>query len=332
MSAVTTTMRVMAVPKPGGPEALTLEHRLVPAPGEGEVLIHVAAAGLNRADVLQRKGVYPPPRGAPDYPGLEVAGTVAALGTGVTGFSVGQPVCALLQGGGYAEYAVAPAGQTLPVPGGLSLVEAASLPEAYFTVWSNVFGFGGLVPGETLLVHGGSSGIGVAAIQLAAVRSHAVYATAGSDEKCRYCETLGARAAINYRQQDFVAALREATGGRGIDVVLDMVAGDYLQRNLELLAPNGRIVIIATQGGHAASIDLRQVMLKRATITGSTLRPQPVSFKQEIKAALLQNVWPLLETGTLKPVVDRVLPLAAAAEAHAYMETSAHRGKIILTV
>jgi NADPH2:quinone reductase len=331
MSSVTTTMRVMAVPRPGGPEALTLEHRLVPAPREDEVLIRVAAAGLNRADVLQRKGAYPPPRDAPDYPGLEVAGTVVAVGVGVTGFTNGQPVCALLQGGGYADYAVAPAGQTLPVPAGLSLVEAASLPEAYFTVWSNVYGFGRLAPGESLLVHGGSSGIGVAAIQLAAVRGQVVYATAGTDDKCRYCESLGARAAINYRQQDFVAALREASAGRGVDVVLDMVGGDYLPRNLEVLAPQGRIVIIATQGGSTATIDLRQVMLKRAVITGSTLRPQPVAFKKAIKAELLQHVWPLLAAGTLKPIVDRVLPLTAAAEAHAYMETSAHRGKIVLT-
>lgn len=330
MTTMPETMLVMAVQEPGGPSALVAEERRVPRPGAGEVLIAIAAAGLNRADILQRKGAYPPPAGAPDYPGLEVAGTVAAVGDDVTGFSTGDRVCALLQGGGYARYCTAPAGQTLPVPAGLGFIEAASLPEACFTVWSNVYGFGRLAPGESLLVHGGSSGIGVTAIQLARARGHDVYATAGSDAKCRGCEKLGARLAINYREEDFVAALREATAGRGVDVVLDMIGGSYLERNLDVLAPDGRLVTIATQGGTSATLDLRRVMMKRLVITGSTLRPQPVSFKRGIKAALLAHVWPLIEQGAVRPIVDRVFPLTAAAEAHAYMESGVHQGKIVL--
>lgn len=326
------TMRVIDVPEPGGPAALTVSERKVPTPADGEVLISVAAAGVNRADVLQRRGGYPPPPGAPDWPGLEVAGTVAAVGRGVREFSTGDAVCALLQGGGYAEYCVAAVGQCLPIPAGLDMAEAASLPEACFTVWSNVFEVARLGPGESLLVHGGSSGIGVIAIQLASALGNQVFATAGTDEKCRFCERLGAIRAVNYHDEDFVAALKEPTAGRGVDVILDMVAGDYLARNLELLAPEGRVIVIATMGGSQTQIDLRQVMTKRLIITGSTLRPRSVSFKSRIKARLLERVWPLIESGAVRPIIDRQLSLTEAAEAHAYMESSAHKGKIILTV
>ncbi len=322
----------MDVPEPGGPEALIVSERTVPAPAAGEVLIRIAAAGVNRADVLQRRGVYPPPPGAPVWPGLEVAGRVVALGSGVGEFSVGDTVCALLQGGGYAEYCVAAVGQCLPIPAGLDMIEAASLPEACFTVWSNVFERARLGPDESLLVHGGSSGIGVTAIQLATALGSRVFATAGTDEKCRFCEQLGATRAVNYHDEDFVTALRELTAGRGVDVILDMVAGDYLERNLELLAPEGRVVIIATIGGSRAQIDLRQVMTKRLTVTGSTLRPRSISFKSRIKARLAERVWPLIESGEVRPIIDRILPMSQAAEAHAYMESSAHKGKIILTV
>lgn len=325
-------MRVIDVPQPGGPDALVVAQRPTPTPQASEVLIQVAAAGINRADVLQRKGGYPPPPGAPTYPGLEVAGVVAAAGSAVREFKVGDKVCALLQGGGYAEYCTADEGQVLPVPGSLSMIEAASLPEAYFTVWSNVFGFGRLQPGETLLVHGGSSGIGVAAIQLAKALGHTVFTTAGSDEKCRFCEQLGARRAINYKTEDFAAVIGEATGKQGVNVVLDMVGGSYLSKNLSCLAVEGRLVMIATQGGTKGELDLLRIMQRRLVVTGSTLRSRDVTFKRSIKERLLNVVWPLLARGDIKPIVDRVYPLERASEAHAYMESSAHRGKIVLSV
>ena len=325
-------MKVVDVPQPGGPEALVLAERPVPEPGRGEVLIKVAAAGLNRADILQRRGFYPSPSGAPSYPGLEVSGTVAALGDGVTEFKVGDAVCALLQGGGYAEYCRVDAGQVLPIPGSLDMVEAAALPEAMFTVWSNVFQFGRLQQSETLLVHGGSSGIGVAAIQLAAARGHTVFATAGSDDKCRFCESLGARRAIDYKTGDFVAEIAKETAGRGVDVVLDMVGGSYVARNLQVLATEGRLVMIATQGGAKGEIDVLRIMQQRLVITGSTLRPRSAEFKRAIRDQLLQNVWPLLETGKISPVVDSVFALAEAGRAHARMESGEHKGKIILAV
>jgi len=323
---------VIDVPQPGGPDALVVAQRPTPTRQAIEVLSRVAAAGINRADVLQRKGGYPPPPGAPTYPGLEVAGVVAAAGSAVREFKVGDKVCALLQGGGYAEYCTADEGQVLPVPGSLSMIEAASLPEAYFTVWSNVFGFGRLQPGETLLVHGGSSGIGVAAIQLAKALGHTVFTTAGSDEKCRFCEQLGARRAINYKTEDFAAVIGEATGKQGVNVVLDMVGGSYLSKNLSCLAVEGRLVMIATQGGTKGELDLLRIMQRRLVVTGSTLRSRDVTFKRSIKERLLSVVWPLLARGEIRPIVDRVYPLEQAHEAHAYMESSAHRGKIVLSV
>jgi NADPH2:quinone reductase len=341
MIALPSTMRVVEVSEPGGPEALVLRERTLPALPPEHVLIRVAAAGLNRADILQRRGVYPPPPGAPDYPGLEVSGTVVATSAPAAAGSshraagelrIGDEVCALLQGGGYAEYCAAPIGQTLRVPSGVSLVDAAALPEAFFTVWSNIWDVGRLAAGETLLVHGGSSGIGVAAIQLARALGHRVLTTAGSDEKCSFCAGLGAQPAINYRSEDFVAVARGATGGRGVDVVLDMVAGEYVERNLDALAPGGRLVVIATQGGTRATVDMRIVMMKRLIVTGSMLRPQPVSFKQAIKEELRRRVWPLIESGDVRPVVDRIFPFDQAAAAHAYMESGAHMGKILLEI
>lgn len=332
MSAAGQRMKVIDVPQPGGPEALVLVERPVPQPAPGEVLIEVAAAGLNRADILQRRGLYPTPPGAPSHPGLEVAGTIAGIGAQVTEFKVGDRVCALLQGGGYAEYCCVDAGQVLPIPGSLDMIEAASLPEAMFTVWSNVFGFGRLQPGETLLVHGGSSGIGVAAIQLAAALGHTVFATAGSADKCRFCESLGARRAIDYKSEDFVAAIARETGGRGVDVVFDMVGGSYVPRNLQVLATQGRLVIIATQGGVKGEIDVLRIMLQRLVITGSTLRPRSVEFKRAIRDQLLEKVWPLIAAGRVRPIVDSVFALAEASKAHARMESSEHKGKIILAL
>lgn len=324
-------MKVVDVPQPGGPEALVLTERPVPEPGRGEVLIRVAAAGLNRADVLQRRGFYPSPAGAPSYPGLEVSGTIAALGDGVTEFKVGDPVCALLAGGGYAEYCCVDAGQVLPIPESLDMIQAAALPEAMFTVWSNVFVFGRLQQGESLLVHGGSSGIGVTAIQLAAVRGHMVFATAGSADKCRFCESLGARRAIDYKTEDFVTAIAQETAGRGVNVVLDMVGGSYVARNLQVLATEGRLVMIATQGGAKGEIDVTRIMQQRLFVTGSTLRPRSAEFKRAMRDQLLQQVWPLLASGRVRPVVDSVFALAEAGKAHARMESSEHMGKIILT-
>ena len=325
-------MRIVDAPTPGGAETLCVREVALPELPPGHVLIRVAAAGVNRADLLQRRGVYPSPPGAPAWPGLEVSGTVAAVSDGVGGFATGDRVCALLQGGGYAEYCAAPAGQTLPIPRAVGLVEAAALPEALFTVWSNVYDLGRLAAGERLLVHGGSSGIGVMAIQLARATGNEVATTAGSDEKCRFCAELGARPAINYRTQDFVAVLREATAGRGVDVVLDMVAGDYLRRDVEALARDGRVVVIATQGGTSATLDMRVVMSKRALVTGALLRPQSVAFKEAIKGRLLDRVWPLVEAGDVRPVVDSTFAIEDAAAAHARMESGAHVGKILLTV
>jgi putative PIG3 family NAD(P)H quinone oxidoreductase len=324
-------MTAVEIKQPGGPEALVPARRPVPTPAAGEVLIEMAAAGINRPDVLQRKGGYAPPPGASDIPGLELAGRIVALGEGVSAFTLGQEVTALVAGGGYAEYCTAPAPQVLPVPRGLSLIEAGAVPETYFTVWSNVFDRGRLQPGERFLVHGGSSGIGTTAIQLASAFGATVYTTAGSAEKVKACEALGAARAVNYRTEDFVAVLKEASGGKGVDVVLDMVGATYLAKNVELLAPDGRLVLIAFLGGSKTELDFAPVMMKRLTLTGSTLRPRPIAFKGAIAAALKEKVWPLLERGQAKPQIHATFPLAQAAEAHRLMESSQHIGKIVLT-
>lgn len=313
----------------GPPDVLQACQRPIPLPGPGEVLVQVHAAGVNRPDLMQRTGLYPPPAGAPDIPGLEIAGTVAALGAGVEGLRVGEAVCALVAGGGYADWCLAAAPLCLPVPGGLDFVQAAALPETFFTVWSNVFGRGRLRAGESLLVHGGAGGIGVAALQLGREFGARVFATAGGAEKCRFCESLGA-AAINYREEDFVQAVKEATAGRGVDVVLDIVGGDYLQRNLSCLAVDGRLVQIAFQKGPKTEINLAPLLLKRLTLTGSTLRPRSVADKAKIAKALRENAWPLLAAGRVKPVVHAVFPLREAAAAHRLMEGGAHIGKIVL--
>jgi putative PIG3 family NAD(P)H quinone oxidoreductase len=315
---------------PGGPEVLIPTERPVPEPAAGEVLIKVAAAGVNRPDVFQRLGRYPPPPGASDIPGLEVAGTIEQLGAGVREWRVGDAVCALVAGGGYAEYCAAPAPQCLPVPRGLDLVAAAGIPETFFTVWTNVFERGRLEAGESLLVHGGASGIGTTAIQLARARGARVFATAGSAEKCAACERLGAERAINYRETDFVAVVRELTGGRGVDVVLDMVGGEYFARNIEALAMEGRLVEIATLHGVKAELNIQTIMHRRLTITGSTLRARPVAEKGAIAAAVLQRVWPLIEAGAVKPVVHATFPLRDAANAHRVMEADTHIGKLVL--
>lgn len=325
-------MLAIAIREPGAPEVLTPVECPAPAAGTGELLIRVEAAGVNRPDLLQRRGLYAPPPGASPLPGLEVAGRVIGGDLAGTGWRVGDAVCALLAGGGYAEVCAAPVGQCLPMPKGLSFIEAASLPETFFTVWSNVFERGHLAAGETLLVQGGSSGIGVTAIQIAAALGHTVFATAGSDEKCRACEALGAAHAINYRSEDFVAQVRELTQGRGVDVVLDMVAGDYVAREIECLADDGRIVIIAVQGGTKAQIDAGAVLRRRLCITGSTLRPRPTAFKAAIAQALQERVWPLIEAGRIRPVIHQVLPLREAAAAHAALEEGGHVGKIVLAV
>jgi NADPH2:quinone reductase len=325
-----TTQRVVEITAPGKPDVLQVRTRALPAPRSGEVLIQVAAAGVNRPDVLQRLGKYPVPPGASDLPGLEVAGTVAQVGEGVTQWKVGDGVCALTPGGGYAEFCIAPASNCLPVPKGLDFVQAASLPETFFTVWSNVFDRGGLKPGETFLVQGGSSGIGVAAIQIVRALGHRVFATAGSAEKCAACEQLGAERAINYRTEDFAEVVKQATGGKGVDVILDMVAGEYVPRELKALADDGRLVLIATLGGPKATLDLVEVMRRRLHLTGSTLRPRPVEFKAAIARSLRERVWPLLESGAIKPVIHATFPLAEAARAHEMMEGGAHIGKIVL--
>ena len=323
-------MRAIEIKEFGGPEVLQPCERPVPELKPGEVLIKVHAAGVNRPDVFQRMGNYPVPPGASDLPGLEVAGEIVAGELGDSGFSLGDLVCALVQGGGYAEYCAAPLAQCLPVPKGLSALEAAALPENYFTVWSNVFDRGQLSGQETLLVQGGSSGIGVTAIQIARALGHRVFATAGSAEKCRACEDLGAERAINYKTEDFEAVVKELTGGRGVDVILDMVGGDYLPREIKALADDGRLVFIAQLGGSKGQLDMGQVMRRRLTITGSTLRPRPVAFKAAIAAKLREHVWPLIEAGKIKPVIHQRFPLEQAAQAHAMMEGSTHIGKIML--
>ncbi|MGI4719283.1 MAG: NAD(P)H-quinone oxidoreductase [Janthinobacterium lividum] len=325
-------MRAIEITQPGKPDVLQLCERPTPTLKPGEVLIKVHAAGINRPDVLQRLGKYPVPPGASELPGLEVAGEIVDGDLAGTGFAQGDMVCALVQGGGYAEYCAAPAAQCLPIPAGLSALEAASLPETFFTVWTNVFDRARLAPGETLLVQGGTSGIGVTAIQLAAALGHRVFATAGSDEKCRACEQLGAERGINYRTEDFAAVVKELTGGKGVDVILDMVAGDYIPREIDCLADDGRIALIALLGGAKAEIDLGQVLRRRLHISGSTLRPRPVAFKAAIARSLRERVWPLFEQGRLKPVIHSTFPLAQAAEAHALMESSTHVGKIVLEV
>ena len=326
-------MRCVEISTPGGPEVLVPVERPDPVPREGEVLIAVAAAGVNRPDVLQRRGQYPPPRGASDIPGLEVAGTVAAIGDGVTGWHIGERVCALVSGGGYATLCVAPAPQCLPIPATLDVIAAAAVPETFFTVWTNVFERGRLKSGETALFHGGTSGIGTTAIQLAAARGARVFATAGSDEKCRACEALGAERGINYRTEDFVAVVKEPTGGRGVDLILDIVGADYVARNIATLAIDGRLVQIGLLGGKAtATIDLGEILRRRLTVTGSTLRARTVQEKGAIADALRREVWPLLEGGRVKPVIYRTFPLEDAAAAHRLMESSEHIGKIVLTV
>jgi NADPH2:quinone reductase len=326
------TMTAIEIAEPGGPEVLQPATRPVPAPGPGELLVRVAAAGVNRPDVMQRKGQYPPPKGVTDIPGLEIAGTVAVVGDDVTGWKPGDAVCALVAGGGYAEFCVAPAAQCLPVPRGLTMLEAAALPETFMTVWDNVFTRGRLKAGETFLVHGGSSGIGTTAIQLARARGARVFATAGSAEKCAACEALGAERAINYRDEDFVEILKEATGGKGVDVILDMVGGDYVVKNLNTLSQGGRLVQIAVQKGTKAEIAVHLIMIKQLTLTGSTLRARPVADKAAIAGAVKAEAWPLVEAGKVKPVIHATFPLKKAAEAHALMDSSAHIGKIVLTV
>ncbi len=326
------TMQAIAIREPGGPEVLALVTRAVPEPGQGEILIAVRAASVNRPDILQRMGRYALQPGASDLPGLDVAGTVAAVGPGVERFKEGDRVCALLAGGGYAEYCVAPEVQALPVPGGLDFTAAAALPETTFTVWANVFESGALVAGESFLVHGGTSGIGTTAIALASAFGARVFATAGSAAKCEACVRLGAERAVNYKDDDFVAALQQATGGRGVDVILDMVGGDYTARNLKLLAPRGRLVQIAYLRGARAEIDWSVIMAKGLTLGGSLLRPRSVAEKGRIAAAVLRHVWPLVESGAFVPVVHQALPLAHAREAHELMESGAHVGKIVLTI
>ncbi len=324
------TMRCIEIARPGGPEVLTPATRPLPRPAAGEVLIRVAAAGVNRPDVIQRQGAYPPPPGASDIPGLEVAGTVAALGEGVDGLAVGEPVCALVTGGGYAEYCTAAAECCLPLPAGYDFVRAAALPETFFTVWHNVFQRARLRPGETLLVHGGSSGIGTTAIQLAKAFGATVFTTAGSPEKCKACTDLGADRAIDYRAEDFAEVI--AAEAKGVDVILDMVGGDYLPKNVKCLKTEGRLVNIAFLKGSKVELNFMPVMLKRLTLTGSTLRPQSVAAKAAIAAELRARVWPLLDAGEVAPLVHARFPLDRAAEAHQLMESSAHIGKIVLEV
>jgi len=325
-------MKAIEITQPGGPEVLRPCERPMPVPGVGEVLIRVHAAGVNRPDVLQRSGSYPPPPDASDLPGLEVAGEIVSGDLDGSDFKKGDLVCALAHGGGYAEYCVVPIGQCLPIPIGWSVLEAASLPETFFTVYGNVFDRAKLVAGETLLVQGGSSGIGVTAIQLATALGHRVFVTAGTDDKCRACETLGAERGINYRSEDFVEVVKSLTGGKGANVILDMVAGPYVNRELQCLADDGRLVIIALLGGASGEINFGEVLRRRLVITGSTLRPRPVTFKRHIAQQLRTHVWPLLESGRIKPVIYKTFPLEQAADAHALMETSTHVGKIMLQV
>ncbi len=326
------TMTCIEITTPGAPEVLKPATRPTPKPGPGEVLVKVAAAGVNRPDVLQRYGKYPPPPGASDLPGLEIAGSVAALGPGVETFKPGDAVCALISGGGYAEYCTAPAPQCLAVPKGLSMVEAAAVPETFFTVWTNVFDRGHLKSGETFLVHGGASGIGTTAIQLAKSFGARVFATAGTAEKCAACQSLGAERAINYKTEDFVAVVKDVTGGQGVDLILDMVGGDYVGRNIEIARPEGRIVQIAFLRSPKTEVNLMPLMMKRLTLTGSTLRARTVEAKGAIAAAVRQHVWPLIESGRVKPVIHATFPLTDAAGAHRLMEADTHIGKIVLTL
>jgi len=332
MSKLPTTMTAIEIDGFGGPEVLKPTTRPVPLPSTGEVLIEVAAAGVNRPDIHQREGNYAPPPGASDIPGLEIAGKVVAVGLGVHHYKVGQEVCALVAGGGYAAYCAAPEPQVLPVPKGLSLIEAAALPETFFTVWTNLFERGALKAGETMLVHGGSSGIGTTAIQLAKAFGARIFTTAGSREKCQACEKLGADVAIEYKREDFAEVIKGKTAGRGVDVILDMVGGDYFQRNINSLAMDGRLVSIAYLRGARVEVNFLPVMRNRLTITGSTLRPRTVQEKGAIAAALRAKVWPLIEKGAVKPLIERTFPLAEAAAAHRLLESSSHVGKIVLTV
>lgn len=325
-------MKAVVITNPGGPEVLRLQDRPEPKPAAGEVLIKVAAAGVNRPDVFQRKGNYPPPPGvSPDIPGMDIAGTVVEAGSEVTRWRPGDQVCALVSGGGYAEYCTAPEGQCLPVPDGLTLIEAASLPETFFTVWSNVFDRGQLQPGEALLIHGGTSGIGTTAIQIAKALGSTVYATAGSDEKCAFCEHLGATKAVNYKTHNFKEVITEATGGKGVNVILDMIGGDYTPDNLQLLAEDGRLVMINAMKGNKAEVDLHLVMRKRLVITGSTLRNRDIAFKSAIAHSLERHVWPLITSNEIRPVICETFPAAEAAKAHELMESGSHWGKIVLT-
>ncbi|MES2148487.1 MAG: NAD(P)H-quinone oxidoreductase [Pseudomonadota bacterium] len=325
-------MRAIEITHPGAPDVLQLCERPRPSLQPGQVLVKVHAAGVNRPDLLQRSGKYPVPAGASDLPGLEVAGEIVAGDVGSSGWKIGDKVCALVQGGGYAQYCAAELALCLPIPKGLSMLEAASLPETLFTVWSNVFDRARLAPTETLLVQGGSSGIGVAAIQLATALGHRVFTTAGTDEKCRACVALGAARAINYRDEDFVEVVKAETGGKGVDVILDMVGGDYVAREIACLADDGRLVFIALLGGARVELSLGQVLLRRLTVSGSTLRPRPVAFKAAIAAQLRRQVWPLIEDGLVKPVIYRTFPLEQAADAHALMEAGSHIGKVMLEV
>jgi len=331
MTDIPATMTVIEITEPGGPNVLKPGTRDVPSPADGEVLVKVQAAGVNRPDVLQRLGAYPPPPGASDIPGLEIAGEVVALGNGVDNLNVGDQVCSLVTGGGYAEYCVAPAPQCMPIPKGLSITEAGAVPETFFTVWNNVFDRSGLKEGESFLVHGGTSGIGTTAIQLAKAFGAKVFATAGSDDKCQACLDLGADRAINYKTEDFVKIAKEETEG-GLDVILDMVGGDYIQKNIKALRPEGRLCYIAFLGGSKAEVDFMPVMLKRLTITGSTLRASSVAFKEAIARNLQEKVWPMIETGKVKPVMHAEFSLEEAMQAHALMESSQHIGKIVLRV
>ena len=330
--SVPASMKAIEIVEPGGPEMLRPCTRPVPEPGEGEVLVRVAAAGVNFPDVAQRRGNYPPPPGASDLPGLELSGEVVALGPGVSGPAPGESVCALVSGGGYAEYCAVPVPQCLPVPDGLDMVQAAALPETFFTVWTNLFDGGRLRAGETVLIHGGSGGIGTTAIQIARAFGARVFATARTAEKCAFCEELGAERAINYSDEDFVAVVRELTKKRGVELILDMVGGDYLARNVRALAVEGRLVQIAVREGAEATIPLGLLMVKRLVLTGSTLRPRTVAQKGAIADALRERVWPLLAEGSVRPVIHTTFALDEAARAHALMESSAHIGKIVLTV
>jgi NADPH:quinone reductase len=325
-------MIAIGIREPGPPDVLVPVERPMPAVTAGEVLIKVAAAGVNRPDVMQRQGKYPPPPGASDIPGLEIAGEIVGVASDVTSWRAGERVCALVSGGGYAEYCSAPAPQCLPIPGGLDLIQAAAIPETFFTVWTNVFERGRLVAGETILIHGGSSGIGTTAIQLARAFGARVIATAGSDEKCSACQSLGAEVAINYRSSDFVTTVRDTTGGRGVDVVLDMVGGEYLQRNIDCLTRDGRLVQIGLLSGAKSQINMGPVLQRRLWITGSTLRARSIAEKAAIAGAVQQHVWPLLESGTVRVLVHATYPLQQASEAHRVMESSSHIGKLVLTV